>query len=287
MLAAVLAPGLLWFGGLFLYSLRPLPAMPQPSGRETAWTDTAWSHLPADGERCILANNVWNKNAAGHNFQQQVFAEVLNGKQALGWRWRSPWQMWPAIAAYPELICGNKPWDQPIGAYEGLPFHPGAMKISANYAIRLQATGTYNLAFSLWAVSALPPSPQTIRSEIMIWIANGGQSPSGVRRGSVTVDGVVFDTYINAHQRDASGAAQNEWTYVAFVARTPLLHGPLDINRLLATLEPLKILTPDLWITDIELGDEVADGSGIAEVQDFALHLEPQTPGDLQPALEP
>jgi len=287
MFTATLAPGLLWFGGLFLYSLRPLPPLPQPTGRETAWTDTEWSHLPVDGERCILANNVWNKHAAGRNFEQQVFEEDLNGKPALGWRWRSPWQVWPTIAAYPELICGNKPWDQPIGTYEGLPFHPGATRIGANYNIRLQATGTYNLAFSLWAVSALPPSPKTIKCEIMIWIANGGQRPSGVRRSNVTVDGVVYDTYINEHQHDASGSSPNEWTYVAFVAHTPVLHGPLDIGRLLATLQPLKILTPDMWVTDVELGDEVAEGTGIAEVQDFALTLTPETPADTQLTPEP
>jgi len=274
MLMASLAPALLWFGGLYLYSLRPLPPLPQPTGHEIAWTGAEWSHLAADGERCILANNIWNKNAAGRNFEQQVFEENLNGKTALGWRWRSPWQMWPAIAAYPELICGNKPWDQPIGTFEGLPFHPGATRIAANYNIRLQATGTYNLAFSLWAVSALPPSPQNIKCEIMIWIANGGQHPSGIRRGSVDVDGVVYDTYINEYQHDASGANQNEWTYVAVVARTLVLNGPLNISALLDTLTPLHILTPDLWITDVELGNEVTEGVGIAEIQGFALQLD-------------
>jgi len=278
LIAAVLAPGLLWFGGLWLYSQRPLPPMPKTMGGETTWTATEWTHIPADGERCILANNVWNREAAGQGFEQEVFQEDLNGKLALGWRWRSPWQMWPSIAAYPELICGNKPWDQPIGTYEGLPFHPGEKRITASYNIHLQATGTYNMAFSVWGVSALPPSPSTIRCEVMIWIANGGQRPSGIRRGSVEVNGVVFDTYINARQHDASGASPNEWTYVAFVARTPVLQGPLDITRFLDTLVPLGIVTPKMWITDVELGNEVADGAGIAEVEDFSLQITKQNP---------
>jgi hypothetical protein len=207
------------------------------------------------------------------DFSEEVFEEDIDGKHTLGWRWRSPWQMWPAIAAYPEMICGNKPWDEPIGAFAGMPFYPGAERVSADYDIRLRAVGTYNLAFSLWAVSALPPSPETIRCEVMIWIANGGQKPSGTRRGTLEVDGVVYDTYINERQRDASGVNRNTWKYVAFVARTSVLHGPLDIGRFLDALEPLQILTPDLSISDVELGDEVGEGAGIAEVQNFALHL--------------
>ena len=274
LLAAFFVPGLLWFGWPWVHSLRPLPPLPQPSGRVTDWSSAEWSHLPADGERCILANNVWNKNAAGRNLQQVVFVEDLDGQRTLGWRWRSPWQAWPSIAAYPEMICGNKPWDQPIGTYEGMPFHPGDRRLTANYNIRLRATGTYNMAFELWAVSALPSAPENIRCEIMIWIAANGQRPSGIQRASVEVGGVTYDTYINEHQHDASGANQNEWTYVAFVARTLVLNGPLNISALLDTLTPLHILTPDLWITDVELGNEVTEGVGIAEIQGFALQLD-------------
>jgi hypothetical protein len=254
--------------------------MPHASGRETTWTAAEWSRIPADRERCSLANNVWNKDAARRGFEQEVFQEEIDGKPVLGWRWRSPWQIWPSIAAYPEMICGNKPWDEPIGIFEGMPFHPGEKRITANYSVRLKATGTYNMAFSLWAVSALPASPATIRCEIMIWIANGGQRPAGIRRGSVDLNGVVYDVYINEHQHDASGINRNEWTYVAFVARTPVLSGPIEIGRFLDTLAPLNILTPEMWITDVELGNEVADGSGIAEVEDFALRLDLQPPTD-------
>jgi len=227
-----------------------------------------------DGERCILANNVWNRKAAGSNLQQEVFIEDLDGQRTLGWRWRSPWQVWPAIAAYPEMICGNKPWDEPIGTYTGMPFHPAEKRLTADYSIRLRATGTYNMAFELWAVSALPAAPSNIRAEVMIWIADSVQRPSGIQRGSVEVGGVVYDTYINEHQHDASGVNPNEWIYVAFVARTPVLQGPLDISAFLDTLEPLKILTPDLWISDVELGNEVTEGVGIAEIQGFKLRLQ-------------
>ena len=273
LLAVVLAPAGLWLAGLWVYSLRPLPPMPAATGHRILWAANEWAQIPADGERCILANNVWNKGRADVNFEQEVFVEELNGKPALGWRWRSPWQMRPAIIAYPELICGNKPWDQPIGSYIGLPFHPGQKQLSADYKIHLQATGSYNMAFELWAVSQLPPDPASIHAEVMIWLANSGQRPSGIYRGSLSTGGVSYDLYINEHQHDASGTAKNEWIYVAYVARTAQLSGPLNFSPFLDDLRQRQILNSNQWITNVELGNEVADGAGIAEVQDFALHI--------------
>ena len=52
------------------------------------------------------------------------------------------------------------------------------------------------------------------------------------------------------------------------------MNGPLNISALLDTLVPLHILTPDLWITDVELGNEVTEGVGIAEIQGFRLQLD-------------
>ena len=166
MLTTALAPGLLWFGSLFSIRCALCRRFPSPPAARLHGLTRRGLHLPRDGERCIVANNVWNKNAAGHNFEQQVFEEDLNGKPALGWRWRSPWQMWPAIAAYPELICGNKPWDQPIGTYEGLPFHPGATRIIANYtsACKPRAPTTWPFRCGLFPPCRPRPRPSAAKS---------------------------------------------------------------------------------------------------------------------------
>jgi len=276
--ASLSALAALWFIGAWLYTFRALPPLPHPSGRVTAWSAAEWSHLPADEERCFLVNNAWNRGAAGVHFAQEIFDENVAGNRAVGWRWRSPWQISSSIVSYPEMICGNKPWDQPMGAFPGLPLHPeanpGSKRLIADYNIRLQATGVYNLAFSLWAVSNLPPSPATIRCEAMIWIANSGQKPAGTLRGTINVQGTDYDVWINDHQHDNSGANKNEWTYVAFVARRPVLRGPLDLGAFVDDLRQRGILTPAQWLTDVELGNEVAEGAGITEIQDFALRLQ-------------
>ena len=273
-LATISTVFLLCFGGLWLYALRPLRALPQTAGHRVSWSTEDWAHLPADGERCILANNVWNKRSASQDFQQEIFAEEISGRRIMGWRWRAPWQLLPSIASYPELICGNKPWDQPIGIFDGLPFHPGEKQFHTTYKIHLRATGTYNMAFSIWTVTALPPSPRSVGCEIMIWIANSGQKPSGIRRGSIEVDGATYDIYVNQHHHDASGANKNEWTYAAFVARTPQLEGQLNLGAFLDDLQRKKVLTPNQWISDVELGNEVSVGSGIAEIENLALKID-------------
>jgi len=272
-LAAVSASAVVWVAWLWFCAPRTVSQMPAPSGHPTSWASAEWAHIPADGERCTLANNVWNSHSAGEAFEQEIFVEQLAGKRTLGWRWHSPWQMRSAVVSYPELICGNKPWDEPIGFFKGLPFHPGDRQMSADYNILLRASGNYNMAFEMWAVSALPPSPRNLRAEIMIWIANSAQQPAGTLRGTVTIGGVPYDLFVNEHQEDASGMSGQPWTYAAFVARSPQLNGPLNLTAFLDELQRRGVVTHDLWVTNVELGNEVSTGSGIAEIQDFSLHL--------------
>jgi hypothetical protein len=272
-LAVVSGIALLWVVWLWLGLQRTVSQLPVPSGHTSSWASAEWAHLPADGERCILANNVWNRRSAGQAFEQEVFVEELGGKRTFGWSWNATWKMRHTVVSYPELICGNKPWDEPIGVFRGLPFHPGDRQISVDYNIRLRASGNYNMAFSLWAVSALPATPKTIRAEIMIWIANSDQQPAGTPRGTVTVAGVPYDLFINERQEDATGSSPQPWVYAAFVASSPQLGGPLNLSAFIDDLEQRGLLTHDLWVTNVELGNEVSEGKGIAEIQDFSLHV--------------
>ena len=52
------------------------------------------------------------------------------------------------------------------------------------------------------------------------------------------------------------------WTLVSFVARTKLLKGSLDFGVFVDELLKRKILARNEYLTSLELGDEVAEGSG-------------------------
>ena len=130
------------------------------------------------------------------------------------------------------------------------------------------------MAFTVWAVSALPASKATVSHEIMIWNARAGQNPAGSPRGSLDVNGTTYDVYVEENHGDASGANKNAWTYVAFVARKPVWHGPLDISAFIDYLLDHKLLSRSHYLTSLELGNEVCQGTGIAEIQDFSLRFQ-------------
>ncbi len=273
---AILVPSLVGFGGRWAHNLRSLPEPKEPSGHLTAWSSTAWARTPVENEQCYLANNRWNASGSASGMEQETFVEREDGGDAFGWRWRSPWLVFPKIVSYPELICGVKPWDVPMGRMDGFPFHPEAngKRLTADFHIDLEATGVYDMAFSLWAVSELPAAPGTIRTEIMIWNAQAGQRPSGRQVGQVMVNGVNWEVWVNDHQHDASGENSNSWTYVAFVAEKPVLDGPLAISSFLDYAREQKLIAPEMYITDLELGNEVSEGSGFAEVHGFKVSFQ-------------
>lgn len=58
--------------------------------------------------------------------------------------------------AYPEIVYGTKPWEmgeKPYTLGGDLPFKAGSKTVTANFNINLQTTGSYDMAFSFWAVS--------------------------------------------------------------------------------------------------------------------------------------
>jgi Glycosyl hydrolase family 12 len=220
---------------------------------------------------CALVNNVWNRAAAGGAFHQEIFTVQSGGRPIDGWRWSAPWHFFPRVVSQPQLVCGDKPWDAPSRLRSDFPFRAGSRRLTARFQASLRASGVYNLAFTLWAVSSLPPSKSAITHEIMVWTVNHGQDPAGTHQGALDVNGVTYDAYVERQHRDASGANANVWMYVAFVARRPVLNGPLDLDAFVAYLLQQGLISKNHFITSVELGDEVSQGAGIVELRDFSL----------------
>jgi hypothetical protein len=223
-----------------------------------------------------VINNVWNKQAAapGPSYQK-IFLEDIEGKIVCGWKWQ--WPMSRDVIAYPEMVYGVKPWDQgdtPYASGGELPFQAGTKSITVNFNIGLQAVGSYNTAFSLWAISDCNNPRVSITHEIMIWIANHRNEPAGLKRGSLQTNGIMFDLYVNPGQNDHTGYYSNSWTYVAFVAREPVLNSSLDLGAFITHLLNKGILTTDNYITSIELGNEIVGGVGLAEINDYSIDIQ-------------
>ncbi len=231
-----------------------------------------WARITVPGTNCVLANNIWDRKVTPNGFKQSVFLENRDGKFLPGWRWNAPGER-SAVLSMPEIICGDKPWDTPLRLRSEFPFRAGGKRLQASFDIDLKAEGRYNMAFSLWAVSKLPAVKQTISHEIMIWNADGGVPPIGEKIGSLEVAGTVFDIYFEPKQGIITGPDPFTWTLVSFVARKKLLTGSLDFGIFITELLKRGILTHDLFLTNLELGTEVSDGTGIVEIRKLELSV--------------
>jgi len=249
------------------------PKMRPVSGQIITQTSQDWGSIPFGNGECAVVNNTWNKGAAGKGFRQSVFLEEISGKNAIGWRWFAPWQLLAKVVSQPEIICGNKPWDAQTRPDGGFPFRAGTKRLTAEFEVNLRASGVYNMVFSLWAISDVDAPRQSITHEIMIWTDRAGQSPAGRRVDSMTVQGTAYDVYVEEHQKDASGANANSWTYVAFVAQRPVFRGPLDISAFIDYLLRRGTLSSAHYLTSLEFGNEICHGAGVAEIQGFAINL--------------
>jgi hypothetical protein len=222
----------------------------------------------------VLNNNPWGKEAIT-GFSQCVFAASSSNRY--GWLWR-----WPAsnpsgqVRAYPELMAGRSPWP-PVNTGHGLPA-PISSNISLTFNLDLEAepTGTYNFAPEVWLTSAAVPSTTNITHELMFWFARNNMTPAGSRTGSVTIGGVSYDVYINENHDPGAGAGTaTGWTYVAFVAATPVISGTIELKPFLDHLAATGRLTGAAYYAVVDFGTELVSGSGSVIVSNFSVAVRP------------
>jgi hypothetical protein len=246
----------------------PRVKVPHDEGTLVAQSQERFAHLTIP-LGCVLENNVWNEGAASGPRFQRVYSAEREGRPVFGWEWR--WRSSGAVVAYPEVICGAKPWGpEPTGA-PGFPFQVQRRDLTVDFDVVQDVTGTYNLAFSMWAVSALPARKETITHEIMLHVKPFPFPPPGRTIAPLTADGVTWDVYVKEGHGDDSGHESNKWTYVAFAPRDPVLRGPLHLSAFLAHLVQQKVLPGDAWIASLELGNEVVSGEGWVRVDGFGV----------------
>ena len=178
------------------------------------------------------------------------------------------------VVAYPEVIFGDTPWNRsPRRQVGALPFLAGSRGMTVDYDISLNAGGICNMAFEFWTVSSLPSSPDTISDEVMIWIDNHDMTPAGAWADKLVTGDLTWDMFLRQGQGDASGKNPQKWTYAAFLARKPKLKGPLDIGAFVQFLQEKGLLGGDVYLTSLELGNEIVTGSGTAEVRNYRVTI--------------
>jgi len=252
-------------GGRADFDLQQIPGTPVFASEKD------FASTVVDG-RYRLFNNSWNRGASSGRHRQKIFVNDDNGKPVFGWVWK--WKDSSGVATYPEIQAGVSPWNGEVAPDSGFPFQAGAKKLVVNYDISLNASGSYNLAFEFWAVSALPPSKSTISHEVMIWISGERLAAAGSEVGKTTIAGNNFSINLNKNHGDISGVNQNTWTIITLIAGKPILHGPLDVGQIIDYLLKSGYLTDKHYIANLELGDEVQHGSGTTVVRNYSVVVE-------------
>ena len=223
-----------------------------------------WEELSSLGFR--YSNNVWNKGDIT-DYEQCLLKRVVGGKNQYGWRWR-----WPVdegdVKAYPEVIYGHKPWSSSTTTSD-LPRQISSInQLQVNYEVELTASGDYNLAFEMWVTSSNPPTPETITHEIMIWVDRTFK-PQGAEFlvAEVEIDGVTYDLYINSEYDQGH-------TYIAFASHPDQLSGTLNFEKFLAYLIDHGHLPTNHYVTSVELGNEVIQGTGELWLRNLQINVD-------------
>ena len=144
--------------------------------------------------------------------------------------------------------------------------------MTVEYAADLQGDGVHNLSFQLWLVDRVPPSPDTARTEVMVWVANRGMQAAGRRLYHLGKGDGGYDVY-ESQRKHLDGEVWREWNLLTLVAREERLAGPLDIGALLMELTRQRLIARDSWIANVGLGTEVAAGAGSAAIHGYRVNV--------------
>ena len=228
--------------------------------------------MTVDG-RYRIFNNGWNAKANMGPHRQKIFVKQANGKPIFGWVWK--WFSGGTdVASYPEIQVGNSPWVGEVAPNSGFPFRVGTKKIVADFDVSMHASGTYDLAFEFWTTTSPVVEKRGIAHEVMIWLAENRLSAAGSLVASASIGCNQFHVYFSNNHGDSSGANSNTWTIISLVSDKPILHGPLDIGAIIDYLVQTRLLSSDVYVACLELGNEVASGSGKTEVRNYAVRVE-------------
>ncbi len=235
-------------------------------------TSKDWGRIDL-GNGYVLVNNVWNKKIVSEPYKQSIFNKIAKGKQVFGWEWS--WPFCSDYVAYPEVIYGYKPWEEPKYPAD-LPVRVGSKNIIADFDIQVQADGIYNMNFDLWITSAFPGNSENITHEIIVQIDPFDAMP-GRKEDIVTVNGVpfkIFQMFTSKQQGEYPGEASSGWNTIIFVAQKSMLKGPLQLSAFTDFLSDKGVLNKNLYITSVELGTSILKGTGMAEISDYKIRVE-------------
>ena len=247
-----------------------------PLSKATTLGCDDWFSLTTPSGR--LSNNVWGKDLAGSfPYKQCLEQRTVDEIPQYGWSWSWPEQT-QFVYAFPEIIVGSKPWEAgSSGNDERFPTQVSSTPhLFIDFDIEIQSQGNFNLIQEMWIIDTPtvsdPPDFHAIQAELIIWTEHTGWGPQCCE--IVNIDGNEWWFWTRSNWGDP----ENPFTYIAYVLRTPSRSMFYDAGKIVADAVKRGLINPDHYITSVELGNEIASGSGVAWLKKFSVSLEPPPP---------
>lgn len=214
-----------------------------------------------------VVNNTWNIGPLvnGQDFTQTVSYDTIDMNHNLRFDWaikNSPHH----VLSYPELAQGYSPWNQ-SGPTEIVTNIASLRNLDMTYDLSISGqTYGFDVAFDLWFTDIPEGGQDSITTELMIWLHDGDFVPPG------TVVATYHDANFTAKvwQEDNFSASEGViWRYLAVDLGTDTLTGKVDLDGLLRFLVAHNIVSGADYLTGIELGAEVSEGTGSLTIHSF------------------
>lgn len=235
-----------------------------------------------DTAQGLLESNAWNSQAAGSRvWQQCLLQRTVNGQPQYGWSWQWPTDL-DTVVAYPRLVRGANPWVSGPGNDSRFPRRVGDIqRLLLSHDVDTSATGMYSLAWSMWLINtpsvASPPDEAAITTELMVWAgaaSAAGFTADAVPLAQVRLGGIDWQVYADRNWGDSSGGSGHRWTHIVYLSPTAGAQMSIDAKLFLADAQARGLLSADDHVANVELGNELAGGSGRTWVRQFGVVLE-------------
>ncbi len=226
----------------------------------------------------VLTNNVWNKHAAEDDAWSQCLEKRRLGEQIqYGWSWSWPMNR-RVIYSQPQIKIGASPWAPTPKFDNSFPLEIAELKkLTIEHSLEINTNGDHNIATTLWLISepytGNSPKPSIIVAEIMIWTyaTQGHFSPAGKKQAEVRIGTGIWEVWYHKDWDDKSGVNENRWINVTFRAKNDSKSATIPALKLLEHAIDSDFISDNLYIADIELGNEIMSGSGNAWVKKFTV----------------
>lgn len=133
-------------------------------------------------------------------------------------------------------------------------------------------SGGHNVSFDIWFTAA--PEGAIATTELMIWLHKGAVTPSGTRIGTYSDGFFEADVYVGTVEKELPGGSGTyNHRYIAYVAKSDMLSGSLNITTVMADAQARSQLSASDYLSSVHLGAEVVTGKGALTINDFDMSI--------------